>query len=388
MAHRGPDDAGEWWSEDSRVGLAHRRLSIIDLSPAGHQPMSDVSRTLTIIFNGEIYNFSELRTELESKGQVFRSHGDTEVILAAYREWGTECLSRLNGMYAFAIYDARRQTVFLARDRAGEKPLFYHHANGTLRFASELKGLMVDPALSRRIHPESLDCYLAMGYVPGGRCILQGFSKLPAAHALRFDLRAGEAKVWRYWQLPERESAAAQEPPDGPSLLDQLERLLEEAVRRQLVADVPVGVLLSGGVDSSLVTAMAVRASAKVKTFTIRFPGHGKLDETEHARSIARHFSTEHLELEAQPSTAELLPRLARQFDEPVVDSSMIPTFLLSQLVREHCAVALGGDGGDELFGDTGITVVFYGCKIACARFHGRCARLCPVPQNICCPSV
>jgi len=351
MAHRGPDDAGEWWSEDGRVGLAHRRLSIIDLSPAGHQPMSDVSGTLTIVFNGEIYNFTELRAELETKGQVFRSHGDTEVILAAYREWGTGCLSRLSGMYAFAIYDARQQTLFLARDRAGEKPLFYHRANTALRFASELKGLMVDPALSRRINPESLDCYLAMGYVPGERCILQGFNKLPPAHALRFDLRTGEAKVWRYWQLPELGSAAAQGQLDEISLLDQLERLLEEAVRRQLVADVPVGVLLSGGVDSSLVTAMAVRASTRVKTFTVRFPGHGKLDETEHARLIARHFNTEHVELEAQPTTAGLLPRLAHQFDEPMVDSSMIPTFLLSQLVRQYCTVALGGDGGDELFG-------------------------------------
>jgi len=354
MTHRGPDDVGEWWSGDGRVGLAHRRLSIIDLSSAGHQPMSDDSRALTIVFNGEIYNFTELRAELVAKGQVFRSHSDTEVILAAYRAWGTDCLSRLNGMFAVALYDEQCQTIFLARDRAGEKPLFYHHANGTLWFASELKGLMAAPALPRRINPESLDCYLAMGYVPGERCILQGFNKLPPAHALRFDMRTGEVKVWRYWQLPELDSAAVQGQVDEPSLLDQLETLLEDAVRRQLVADVPVGVLLSGGVDSSLVTAMAVRASTKVKTFTIRFPGHGKLDETKHARLIARHFDTEHVELEAQPTTVDLLPRLARQFDEPMVDSSMIPTFLVSQLVRQHCTVALGGDGGDELFGGYG----------------------------------
>ena len=353
MAHRGPDDAGEWWSDNGRVGLAHRRLSIIDLSPGGHQPMSDARGVLTIVFNGEIYNFIDLRRELEAKGAVFRSHSDTEVILAAYREWGTEFVSRLNGMFAFALHDSEQHIVLLARDRAGEKPLFYHHANGTLRFASELKALLADSSLPRRIDPESLDCFLALGHVPGERCILQGFSKLPPAHALRFDLKGGSAKVWRYWQLPELDAGAVQAV-DEAALLDELEFLLRDAVRRQLVADVPVGVLLSGGVDSSLITAMAARGARKLKTFTIRFPGHGSLDETEHARLIARHFETEHVELEARPTTADLLPRLARQFDEPMLDSSMIPTFLVCQMVRQHCTVALGGDGGDELFAGYG----------------------------------
>lgn len=352
MTHRGPDDAGEWWSGDGRVGLAQRRLAIIDLSPAGHQPMHDASGTLSIVFNGEIYNFADLRKELIAKGHSFRSHSDTEVILAAYREWGTDCLSRFNGMFAFALFDARQHTVFIARDRAGEKPLFYHQANGVLRFASELKALFADPALTRCIDPEALDCYLAMGYVPGDRCMLQGFHKLPPAHALLFDLQTGQAKIWRYWQLPEL--ATAQGTLEESALLDELEALLEDAVRRQMVADVPVGVLLSGGVDSSLITAMAVRASSQVQTFTIGFPGHGMLDETEHARLIARHFGTRHTELMAEDATANLLPRLARQFDEPMADSSMIPTFLVSQLVRQHCTVALGGDGGDELFGGYG----------------------------------
>ena len=353
MTHRGPDDAGEWWSADGRVGLAQRRLAIIDLSPAGHQPMHDASGTLSIVFNGEIYNFADLRDELIAKGHGFRSHSDTEVILAAYREWGTECLARFNGMFAFALFDARQHTVFLARDRAGEKPLFYHQAKGVLRFASELKALLADPALTRRIDPAALDCYLAMGYVPGERCMLQGFNKLPPAHALLFDLQTGQAKIWRYWQLPELEATSSR-PVDEAALLDELEALLEDAVRRQMVADVPVGVLLSGGVDSSLITAMAVRSSSQVQTFTIGFPGHGKLDETEHARLIARHFGTRHTELMAEDATADLLPRLARQFDEPMVDSSMIPAFLVSQLVRQHCTVALGGDGGDELFGGYG----------------------------------
>jgi asparagine synthase (glutamine-hydrolysing) len=352
MIHRGPDDAGEWWSSDGRVGLAHTRLSIIDLSPAGHQPMLDASGSLSIVFNGEIYNFGDLRDELIANGHVFRSNSDTEVILAAYREWGTDCLARFNGMFAFALYDVRQQTMFLARDRAGEKPLFYYQVAGEFRFASELKALLADPALPRRISPESLDCYLAMGYVPGERCMLQGFKKLQPAHALMFNLQTGESKKWRYWQLPAE--PVANYPLDEFALLDELESMLEDSVRRQMLADVPVGVLLSGGVDSSLITAMAVRASSEVRTFTIGFPGHGSLDESEHARLIARHFGTRHSELIADDATADLLPRLARQFDEPMVDSSMIPTFLVSQLVRQHCTVALGGDGGDELFGGYG----------------------------------
>lgn len=299
MTHRGPDDAGEWWSADGRVGLAHRRLAILDLTPAGHQPMHLTERGLSIVFNGEIYNFTELRHDLELRGYTFRSRSDTEVLLAAYAEWGTDCLSRLNGMFAFAIYDGVNERLFLGRDRAGEKPLFYRLADGSLQFASELKALLANPDNPRRIDPVALDCYLAMGYVPGERCILAGYNKLPPAHAMTFDLNEGTAKVWRYWDLPdpdERGNCA-----DETALLDELEALLEDAVGRQLVADVPVGILLSGGVDSSLVTAMAVRRSSKVRTFTIGFPGYGKLDETPHARLIARHFGTEHVELMAEP---------------------------------------------------------------------------------------
>jgi asparagine synthase (glutamine-hydrolysing) len=311
--------------------------------------MLDAMGELCCVFNGEIYNFQELRRELEEKGHIFRSRTDTEVILAAYCEWGTDCLKRFNGMFAFGLYDAVRRRLFLARDRAGEKPLYYSLANGALRFASEMKALMADPSFPRHLDAEALECYLAFGFVPGERCILQGTRKLPPAHALTFDLESGKLSVWQYWQLPPAPETNGRSV-DEFALLFELEQLLEDAVRRQLVADVPVGVLLSGGVDSSLITAMAVRASRKLQTFTIRFPGYGRLDETEHARLIARHFDIHHVELEAQPTSSELLPRLARQFDEPVVDSSMIPTFLVSQLVRQHCTVALGGDGGDELF--------------------------------------
>jgi asparagine synthase (glutamine-hydrolysing) len=354
LRHRGPDGAGEWWSEDGRVGLAHRRLAIIDLSAAGHQPMHDSTGELCIVFNGEIYNFTDLREQLAAKGHTFRSRTDTEVILAAYRQWGAECVTRFNGMFAFALYDTRQRSLFMARDRAGEKPLFYSLADGALRFASELKGLMADPAFPRRIDAEALDCYLAMGFIPGERCILQGVRKLPPAHAMLFDARSGEMKVWRYWDLPPPADAGADAPRLETELIAELEVLLDDAVRRQLVADVPVGVLLSGGVDSSLITAMAVRSAPAVKTFTVCFPGHGSFDESEHARLIARHFATEHLELQAAETTPELLPMLARQFDEPIVDSSMLPTYLVSRLVREHCTVALGGDGGDELFGGYG----------------------------------
>jgi asparagine synthase (glutamine-hydrolysing) len=350
MTHRGPDDAGVWWSSDMRLGLAHRRLAIIDLSPSGHQPMKTTSGDLCIVFNGEIYNFVELRRELMEKGHIFHSKSDTEVLLAAYREWGTNCLSRLNGMFVFALYDSRKRQLFIARDRAGEKPLFYALIGDTFLFASELKALMADPALPRTIDPESLDCYLTMGFVPGERCMLRGVKKLPPAHALQFDLNGGQTRVWQYWHVPELNTLATGELADEGALLNELDALLEDAVQRQLVADVPVGVLLSGGVDSSLITAMAARSAQKVKTFTVRFPGYNQYDETEHARLIARHFGTEHIELEATAIPIDILPMLARQFDEPMVDSSMIPTYLVSRLIREHCTVALGGDGGDELF--------------------------------------
>ena len=354
MSHRGPDDAGSWWSLDGRVGLAQRRLAIIDLTPAGHQPMSDVSGRFTIVFNGEIYNFEDLRDELSGHCISFRSHSDTEVILGAYQVWGMDCLTKLNGMFAFALYDSVKQTLFMARDRAGEKPLYIHYADGTVRFASELKGLLADSELPRRINQESLDCFLSFGSVPGERCILQGFNKLPPAHAQIFDLATGKLRTWRYWQLPPLDESANNGLEADSGLCDELEHLLEDAVRRQLVADVPVGVLLSGGVDSSLITALAARSSNKVHTYSIGFPGYGEYDETQHARLIAKHFGTTHTELVPEPTGADLLARLAKQYDEPMVDSSMIPTFLVSQLVRQHCTVALGGDGGDELFGGYG----------------------------------
>lgn len=348
LVHRGPDDLGEWWSPDSCVGLGHRRLSIIDLSPAGHQPMVSLQQDLSIVYNGEIYNYRALREQLADRGHRFLSDSDTEVILAAYREWGSQCLERLHGMFAMALYDLRSRRLLLARDRAGEKPLFYAASQGAIRFASELKALFADPSLPRRLDWKAFDCYLADGYVAGDACIVQGLKKLPPAHALEFDVSTGRSRVWRYWKPPGfiPQSTASEE-----ALLQELEQLLGDAVRMQLVADVPVGVLLSGGVDSSLITALAAAANRTVRTFTVRFPGHGAHDETEHARLVSGYFGTHHLEIEADASNVSLLPRLATQFDEPVTDSSMVPTYLVSQAVRQHCTVALGGDGGDELFG-------------------------------------
>jgi asparagine synthase (glutamine-hydrolysing) len=353
IIHRGPDDEGYYIDNDAALALGFRRLSIIDLSEAGHQPMHSHCGRYVIVFNGEIYNHKELRKELELGGYRYqwRGHSDTETLITCLAEWGLEkTLSKLNGMFAFVVYDKAERKLFMARDRAGEKPLFYSIRERSICFASEMKALMADPAFPRKLDKESLDYYLAYGYTPRDRSMLKGVNKLPPAHALVFSLETQDTKVWRYWEPPiYREDATRKV--DESELLKELESLLEDSVRRQMEADVPVGILLSGGVDSSLVTAMAVRSHKKVKTFTISFPGYGKYDESEHARLIANHFGTEHIELEAPQTSLELLPALARQFDEPIVDSSMIPTYLVSNLIRRHCTVALGGDGGDELFG-------------------------------------
>jgi asparagine synthase (glutamine-hydrolysing) len=347
LAHRGPDDAGEWWSPDNRVGLGHRRLSIIDLSEAGHQPMVKPDLGLAIVFNGEIYNYRELRALLLSKRHVFTSDSDTEVVLLAYKEWGYECLARLNGMFSLAIYDTNKSTLFFGRDRAGEKPLYYLATKDSLYFASELKALLSRPNLPRKISQNQLDYYLAFGYAPSPNCILEGYKKLPPAHAMEYRLSDSELSVWRYWSLPQTNVTN----PSEDHLVSELENILEKSVQRQLAADVPVGILLSGGIDSSLITAMACRHSQRVQTFSITFPNHPEKNEGPYAKIVAEYFKTEHVELAAEEITAEVMPMLARQFDEPMVDSSMIPTWLVSKLVKQNCSVALGGDGGDELFG-------------------------------------
>jgi asparagine synthase (glutamine-hydrolysing) len=349
MNHRGPDDAGLWWSADRCVGLAHRRLAILDLTAAGHQPMCGDGSRHVITFNGEIYNHETLREELRGRGHAFRSRSDTEVILAAYKEWGSDCLNRLDGQFALAIYDQATRELFLGRDRAGEKPLFYSLDPDRFLFASELKALMADPRFPRTLNIDALDHYLAYGYVPGETSILRGVRKLLPGHAMVYRRDTHEVRSWRYWELPVNRpdpSATAED------LVRELQQLLEGSVRRQLVADVPVGVLLSGGLDSSLVTAMAAKVGGRrIKTFTVAFPGHGSLDEGPYARLVADHFGTEHHELVAEPASVSMLPALARQWDEPLADHSIVPSAMLSKLVRSSVTVALGGDGGDELFG-------------------------------------
>lgn len=350
MVHRGPDSSGSWFSADDRVGFGHRRLAIIDLSPGGHQPMIDSETGTAITFNGEIYNYVELRDRLRAKGHAFRTHSDTEVILAAYREWGTDCVSQLGGMFAFALYDESKQRVLLARDRAGEKPLFYRVNDEQFTFASEAKALLADPSCPRRVRAESLNEYLAYGYVTGENTMFADIRRVAPAGRVVIDLATGEAKHDRYWTLPHTALSATSADPEA--LVEELHDLLKASVRRQLMADVPIGVLLSGGVDSSIVTAIAAEVSgSRIRTFTARFSGHGGFDEGPYARMVADHLGTEHIELEAQAADASLLQSLVAQFDDPISDSSMIPTFLVSQEIRKHATVAIGGDGGDELFG-------------------------------------
>lgn len=349
MYHRGPDDAGAWCEPEGHVGLAHRRLSIIDLSEAGHQPMSDIKDQFCIVFNGEIYNYRRLRDKLKSMGQGFRTNSDTEIILQAYQVWGENCLEKLNGMFAFALYDKSKKRLFIARDRTGQKPLFYYHSNSKLLFASELKALMTDPALPRELNLEALNFYLAYGYVPGKMCILKGIHKLPPGHMMTYDVEIDRLVVRQYWRLP---APTNMNTINTDELVNRFRGLLKDSVRLRLIADVPVGILLSGGIDSSLVTAMAVEVASKpVKTFTISFPGYDKYDERPYARLVASHFGTDHTELDMEPTSIDVLSDMAKQYDEPIADSSMIPTYLISRLIRQHATVALGGDGGDELFG-------------------------------------
>jgi asparagine synthase (glutamine-hydrolysing) len=313
--------------------------------------MADFDGCCQIVFNGEIYNHRELRKQLQARGSRFTSTSDTEVLLEAYRIWGTDCVQHFNGMFAFCLYDQREQRLFLARDRAGEKPLFYYHCDQFFAFASELKSLMANPACPRELDIEATNFYLSYGYVPGSMCILKGLRKLAPAHAMTYDIRLGRERIWRYWTLPEQ-SEKKGSVPSAEVLAEELEGLLLDSVRQQLQADVPVGILLSGGIDSSLVTALATRVAASpVKTFTVTLPAYPSYDEGPYARLVARHFGTEHTEVSAEPTSVELLPQLAAQYDEPIGDSSMVPTYLVSRAIREHAKVALGGDGGDELFG-------------------------------------
>jgi asparagine synthase (glutamine-hydrolysing) len=369
LRHRGPDDGGVWLGGegDVRVGLGTRRLSVIDLSPRGHMPMSSADGRLHITYNGEVYNFREVRRELEHLGRAFRSDTDTEVVLNAYAQWGPECLHRFNGMFAFAVWDARERELFVARDRLGVKPLHYAEWDGRFAFASEMKALMEDASLPREIDWDALDLYLTFRVIPHPYTIFKSIRKLAPGHYLVW--KDGRLRECAYWDVFGRANGANRADANGhasngharhngsvASIKRELFELVEDAVRMRLVSDVPLGVMLSGGIDSSVVAGlMARQTGTRIKTFTLGFLGaKGALqgyDESESARRTVEYLGSEHHELLA---TAELvrdtIPEALDHCDEPFATSSVIPTFLVSKLARENVTVALSGDGPDEIF--------------------------------------
>src|SRR5882724_2328460 len=343
IRHRGPDDQGVFVKEGVALGM--RRLSIIDLA-GGHQPISGEDGSATIVFNGEIYNFRELQPQLEGRGHVFRSRSDTEAIVHAYEEYGSTCVDHLRGMFAFAIWDDREKRLLIARDRAGEKPLYYTLTpTGTLVFGSELKSVLEHPAVRRETSAESLDAYFSLGYVPDPLSIFKDIRKLPPGHFLIFS--NGRVELKQYWDFTYETNGHRRSEED---YLEELRELLDEAVRIRLVADVPLGAFLSGGVDSSTVVALMARnMDQPVKTFSIGFLDDS-YNELKYARLAAKRFGTDHHEFFVTPEICDIVDELAWHFDEPFADSSAIPTYMVSKLAREHVKVILSGDGGDELF--------------------------------------
>lgn len=365
MTHRGPDSEG--LMTQAGIALGMRRLAIIDLQ-TGEQPVWNEDRSVAVVLNGEIYNYRELRAELEKRGHRFESASDTEVLPHLYEEHGARMVEHLNGMFAFALWDARRRRLFIARDRFGEKPLYWGVFGGALLFASEPKALLAHPAVHTNLNLNALRHYLSFDYVPAPLSIYEGINKLPAAHTLT--LEDGEVKVERYWSLSYKTRVPV---PDETEAAEHLKELLGDSVRMRLVSDVPLGVLLSGGVDSSTVAALAVQASSEtVKTFSISF-AESSFDESAYARAVAKFLGTDHHEERLSVDlAANLVSELGSWMDEPLSDPSLVPTYLLSRFTRKHVTVALGGDGGDELFAGY---QMYYGHRIA--RLYDR------VPANL-----
>ncbi|MGH9141257.1 MAG: asparagine synthase (glutamine-hydrolyzing), partial [Vicinamibacterales bacterium] len=342
IRHRGPDDEGVWI--DPGVALGMRRLSIIDLS-TGHQPIHNEDRSVWIVFNGEIYNFRELRRELESAGHRFYTSTDTEVIVHAYDQWGKDAIRRLRGMFGLAIWDTTSRTLLVARDRIGIKPMHYASLNGRLYFGSELKSLLQAPDLPRDLDPGAFDHYLSFLYTPRDGSIFKSVRKLPPGHLLAWT--DGRMAIEQYWEMPASETFGGSE----QDAVRELRVVLRDAVRSHMISDVPLGAFLSGGVDSSLVVGLMSEVSrSPVKTFSIGFD-ESAFDELAHARRVAEHFGTEHHEFVVRPDGVGILDELVSHFDEPFADSSAIPTWYVSEMARRHVTVVLSGDGGDELFG-------------------------------------
>jgi asparagine synthase (glutamine-hydrolysing) len=343
IAHRGPDDQGTWLKPGVALGM--RRLAIIDLV-SGQQPISSEDGSVTIVFNGEIYNFQEIKPKLEARGHVFKTHSDTEAIVHAYEEYGPGCLKELRGMFALAIWDERDHTLFVARDRVGKKPLYYTITpSGTFVFGSELKSLLEHPDVERELQPKALDAYFTLGYVPDPLSIFRNIHKLPPGDYLTFT--KGRVDVQQYWDFEFREGPQRSK----AEYLDELRELLEESVRFRLISDVPLGAFLSGGIDSSTVVGLMARHTGQpVKTFSIGFH-EDSYNELEFARLTAKKFGTDHHEFFVTPDICAVVDELVWHFDEPFADSSAIPTYMVSKLARDHVTVVLSGDGGDELFG-------------------------------------
>lgn len=344
IRHRGPDDQGVWVG--SGIALGHARLSIIDLSSAGHQPMHNEDGSIRIVFNGEIYNFGELSAKLKGLGYHFNSRTDTEVILKGYHCWGEQVFQRLRGMFAIALWDQRMEKLILARDRVGKKPLFYAWCGQTLLFASEIKAILAWPGFKREPDYEAIHHYLTLQYVPAPWSAFKGVRKLPQASYMVIT-RDGQVNTQKYWALPEPLSARHR--PLG-ELKEELVTLLDESVRMRMISDVPLGAFLSGGVDSSAIVAMMARhSSGKIKTFSIGFDEEG-FDERQYARIVAERYGTDHHEAVVRPDAISILPQLTWHYNEPFADPSAIPTYYVSQIARRHVTVALNGDGGDESF--------------------------------------
>ncbi len=342
IRHRGPDDEGLWVGNGVALGM--RRLSIIDVA-GGHQPIHNEDRTVWVVFNGEIYNFRELRAQLQAAGHRFYTATDTEVIVHAYEEWGADAIARLRGMFGLAIWDTKTRTLLVARDRVGIKPMYYAVAEGRFLFGSELKSLLQDPALRVELDPDALDHYLSFLYTPRDQSIFRDVHKLPPGHLLTWN--DGRLEVQPFWRPSTTETFEGTE----QEATLQLQRVLLDAVQSHLVSDVPIGAFLSGGVDSSLVVALMARLSGeRVKTFSIGFD-IPEFDELPHARRVAEHYGTDHHEFVVTPDAVSILDDLVGHFDEPFADASAIPTWYVSQMARKHVTVVLSGDGGDELFG-------------------------------------
>jgi asparagine synthase (glutamine-hydrolysing) len=341
IRHRGPDDEGVYVGDGVALGM--RRLSIIDLA-GGHQPISNEDGSIWVVFNGEIYNYRTLRSELAGRGHTFSTDSDTETIVHAYEEWGEDAFSHLRGMFGIALWDNRLRTLVLARDRVGIKPLHYAHVDGRLYFGSEIKSILAAGCVEPSLNPSALEHYLAFLYSPPDATIFRGILKLAPGHLLRWT--AGRVSVRPYWTLPAAETFAG----SADDASEGLVGVLTDAVQSHLVGDVPIGALLSGGIDSSLVVGLMARASTRVKTFSIGFD-EPEFDELDAARRVARHFSTDHHEFVVRPDALAVVDSLVEHFDEPFGDSSAIPTWYVSQMARRHVTVVLSGDGGDELFG-------------------------------------